>query len=58
MNCLIANDDHSQLFYLKLICENIGFKVSTAQNGFEAYEIVQRQMNKIDQRKLQGQYEI
>ena len=40
MNCLIANDDPSQLYCLKLICENLGFKVTTALNGYEAYEIV------------------
>ena len=50
-NCLIANDDPSQLYCLKLICENLGFKVTTACNGHEAYEIVLKQINKIEQRE-------
>ena len=45
MRCLIANDDPSQLFCLKIICEQMGFRVSPALNGYEAYEIVKKEMN-------------
>ena len=38
--CLIANDDPSQLYILKFLFTQSGFEVTTAINGFEAYQKV------------------
>lgn len=40
--CLIANDELLQLSILEFSFKNFGFIVETAQNGFEAFEIVQK----------------
>ena len=40
IKCLIANDDPTQLLCLRLVSENAGLKVTTAVNGFEAFQIV------------------
>lgn len=46
MRCLIANDEQLQLSILEMSFQNFGFVVETAQNGFEAFEIVQKNFYK------------
>lgn len=43
MKCLIANDEVSQLLCLQMIFQGLDFKVKTAVNGYEAFEMTAKQ---------------
>lgn len=45
MKCLIANDEGSQLLCMTMICQSLDFKVLTAVNGYEAFQIIKRQFS-------------
>ena len=40
LRCLIANDEEMQLEILKYMFEKAGMEVTTAINGFQAFEMV------------------
>ena len=43
LRCLIANDEEIQLEILKYMFEKAGMEVTTAINGYQAFEIVSSQ---------------
>ena len=45
MKCLIANDEESQLLCLQMIFQSLDFKVKTSVNGYEAFELTNKQFS-------------
>ena len=41
LKCLLVNDDPMQLFIMTTVFRCHGYHVTTAQNGFEAFEMIQ-----------------